>query len=166
MDDRRQRRRYALVAGGARVPGAVRGEIGHHRLYLAQALLLGVPALLAGGGLAIMAAWTFFTRRSDMGANEGLLLLVWSLAGLCGLLGWLWLSGLYLRGGRAGLRQAGALAWTGLGLGMLGALGVAAFIAFALVNGSPWQVLGYLVFGPLLLVPSAHLLWLRLGQLR
>ncbi|MFN4161963.1 MAG: hypothetical protein ACK4FW_08300 [Stenotrophomonas sp.] len=49
---------------------------------------------------------------------------------------------------------------------MLGALGVAGFIAFALVNGSPWQVLGYLVFGPLLLLPSAHLVWLARAQMR
>lgn len=138
-------------------------DVRHQRLYLAQALVLGVPAVLAGGGLAILAIWAFFTRRTYMGASEGPLLLIWSVAGLCGLLAWLWLSGVYLRRGRNGLRHAGALAWAGLGLGMLGALGVAGFIAFALVNGSPWQVLGYLVFGPLLLLPSAHLVWLARG---
>ncbi len=141
-------------------------DVRHQRLYLAQALVLGVPAVLAGGGLAILAIWAFFTRRTYMGASEGPLLLIWSVAGLCGLLAWLWLSGVYLRRGRNGLRHAGALAWAGLGLGMLGALGVAGFIAFALVNGSPWQVLGYLVFGPLLLLPSAHLVWLARGQMR
>ncbi|WP_256775392.1 MULTISPECIES: hypothetical protein [unclassified Stenotrophomonas] len=141
-------------------------DVRHQRLYLAQALVLGVPAVLAGGGLAILAIWAFFTRRTYMGASEGPLLLIWSVAGLCGLLAWLWLSGVYLRRGRSGLRHAGALAWAGLGLGMLGALGVAGFIAFALVNGSPWQVLGYLVFGPLLLFPSAHLVWLARGQMR
>lgn len=141
-------------------------DVRHQRLYLAQALGLGVPAVLAGGGLAILAIWAFFTRRTYMGAGEGPLLLIWSVAGLCGLLAWLWLSGVYLRRGRNGLRHAGALAWAGLGLGMLGALGVAGFIAFALVNGSPWQVLGYLVFGPLLLLPSAHLVWLARAQMR
>lgn len=141
-------------------------DVRHQRLYLAQALGLGVPAVLAGGGLAILAIWAFFTRRTYMGASEGPLLLIWSVAGLCGLLAWLWLSGVYLRRGRNGLRHAGALAWAGLGLGMLGALGVAGFIAFALVNGSPWQVLGYLVFGPLLLLPSAHLAWLARAQMR
>lgn len=141
-------------------------DVRHQRLYLAQALVLGVPAVLAGGGLAILAIWAFFTRRTYMGTSEGPLLLIWSVAGLCGLLAWLWLSGVYLRRGRNGLRHAGALAWAGLGLGMLGALGVAGFIAFALVNGSPWQVLGYLVFGPLLLLPSAHLVWLARGQMR
>lgn len=141
-------------------------EVRHQRFYLAQALVLGVPAVLAGGGLAIMAIWAFFTRRSYMGAGEGPLLLIWSVAGLCGLLAWLWLSGVYLRRGRNGLRHAGALAWAGLAMGMLGALGVAGFVAFALAHGSPWQVLGYLVFGPLLLVPSAHLLWLTRGQVR
>jgi hypothetical protein len=141
-------------------------DVRHQRLYLAQALGLGVPAVLAGGGLAILAIWAFFTRRTYMGASEGPLLLIWSVAGLCGLLAWLWLSGVYLRRGRNGLRHAGALAWAGLGLGMLGALGVAGFIAFALVNGSPWQVLGYLVFGPLLLLPSAHLVWLARAQMR
>lgn len=88
-----------------------------------------MPAVLAGGGLAILAIWAFFTRRTYMGASEGPLLLIWSVAGLCGLLAWLWLSGVYLRRGRNGLRHAGALAWAGLGLGMLGALGVAGFIA-------------------------------------
>lgn len=141
-------------------------DVRQQRLYLAQALVLGVPAVLAGGGLAILAIWAFFTRRTYMGASEGPLLLIWSVAGLCGLLAWLWLSGVYLRRGRNGLRHAGALAWAGLGLGMLGAFGVAGFIAFALVNGSPWQVLGYLVFGPLLLLPSAHLVWLARGQMR
>lgn len=141
-------------------------DVRHQRLYLAQALGLGVPAVLAGGGLAILAIWAFLTRRTYMGASEGPLLLIWSVAGLCGLLAWLWLSGVYLRRGRNGLRHAGALAWAGLGLGMLGALGVAGFIAFALVNGSPWQVLGYLVFGPLLLLPSAHLVWLARAQMR
>ncbi|MFN4161962.1 MAG: hypothetical protein ACK4FW_08295 [Stenotrophomonas sp.] len=61
-------------------------DVRHQRLYLAQALGLGVPAVLAGGGLAILAIWAFFTRRTYMGASEGPLLLIWSVAGLCGLL--------------------------------------------------------------------------------
>jgi len=136
-------------------------DIRQQRLYLAQALLLGLPALLAGGGAALMAVWMFITRRTYMGVSEGLFLLLWSVAGLCGLIAWLWLSAVYLRHGRQGLRQVGLLAWAGLALGMAGALGLCGFIAYALAHGSPWQVLGYLVVGPVLLVPAAHLLWLR-----
>ncbi|MGN7837859.1 hypothetical protein [Stenotrophomonas sp. 22385] len=131
------------------------------RLYIAQALLLGVPALVAGGGVAGLALYVFFDRHGYMANREGLFLLTWALAGVCGLLGWAWLSVVYLRSGRAALRSTGMLPWVGLGLGVVAALGVVALVAYNSLSGSSWRVLGYLVVGPPLLVSSAHLLWLR-----
>jgi hypothetical protein len=131
------------------------------RLYIAQALLLGVPALVAGGGVAGLALYVFFDRHGYMANREGLFLLTWALAGVCGLLGWAWLSVVYLRRGRAALRSTGMLPWVGLGLGVVAALGVVALVAYNSLSGSSWRVLGYLVVGPPLLVSSAHLLWLR-----
>ncbi|MEG2806312.1 hypothetical protein [Stenotrophomonas sp.] len=132
----------------------------HRRWYWLQALLLGLPALVAGGGLGAVVVFTFFTRRQYMGASEGAVLLMWSVAGLLGLAAWLWLSAAYLRGGRERLRRVPAVAWFGLALGMLAALGVALFIGHAALTGGSWPVLGYLVVGPPLLIPSAHLAWL------
>lgn len=133
----------------------------HRRRYFVLALVLGLPTLAAGGTLAVMAVTVFFSRNRYLGSSESLLLLVWGLAGILGLLGWLWLSGVYLRQGRAGLRRTGPIAWVAIALGALAALGVVGFIVFALAHGSPWQVLGYLILGPPLLLPSAHLAWLR-----
>lgn len=137
----------------------------HHtrqrRLYIVQALLLGLPGALAGGGVAALAIYTFFDKHRYMGSGEGLFLLCWALSGLAGVLGWAWLSGVYLRRGRAALRQTGMLPWMGLGLGALAALGVVCLVGYASVSGSSWRVLAYLLLGPPLLACSAHLLWLR-----
>jgi hypothetical protein len=48
-----------------------------------------------------------------------------------------------------------------LALGAMAALAVIGVVLFSLFAGSPWQVLGYLVLGVPLLLPSAHLVWLR-----
>ncbi len=137
------------------------GETLQRRLYIAQALLLGLPALVAGGGVAGLALYVFFDRHGYMANREGLFLLGWALAGVCGLLGWAWLSVVYLRRGRTALRSTGLLPWVGLGLGVVAALGVVALVAYNSVSGSSWRALGYLIVGPPLLVCSAHLLWLR-----
>lgn len=135
------------------------------RIYLTLALLFGLPALVAGGGLAGMAVWTYFTRGNYMGTGEGFFLLCWSLAGLCGVLGWLWLSVVYVHGGRVALRRGSPWAWAGLALGVIAALGVLGLVLSSfLMAGSGVGVLGYLVFGPPLLVPTAHLLGLRRAQ--
>ncbi|WP_426805593.1 hypothetical protein [Stenotrophomonas sp. SrG] len=137
------------------------GETLQRRLYIAQALLLGLPALVAGGGVAGLALYVFFDRHGYMANREGLFLLGWALAGVCGLLGWAWLSVVYLRRGRTALRSTGLLPWVGLGLGVVAALGVVALVAYNSLSGSSWRALGYLIVGPPLLVCSAHLLWLR-----
>lgn len=137
------------------------GETLQRRLYIAQALLLGLPALVAGGGVAGLAVYVFFDRHGYMNNREGLFLLGWALAGVCGLLGWAWLSVVYLRRGRTALRSTGPLPWVGLGLGVLAALGVVVLVMYNSVSGSSWRALGYLMVGPPLLVCSAHLAFLR-----
>ena len=133
----------------------------HKRLYIAQCLLLGLPALVAGGGVAGFGIYTFLTRHGLMRGDEGAVLLLWALAGVIGLLAWLWLSVRYLRRGRDGLRHTARIPWIGLALGAMAALAVIGVVLFSLFAGSPWQVLGYLVLGVPLLVPAAHLVWLR-----
>lgn len=133
----------------------------HKRLYIAQCLLLGLPALVAGGGVAGFGIYTFLIRHGLMRGDEGAVLLLWASAGVAGLLAWLWLSIRYLRQGREGLRRSPALPWIGLVLGAIAALAVVGVVLFSLSAGSPWQVLGYLVLGVPLLVPAAHMVWLR-----
>ncbi|WP_411849877.1 hypothetical protein ACLB90_12900 [Stenotrophomonas sp. LGBM10] len=136
----------------------------HQRLYALQCVLLGIPTVVACGLVAVQGL-----RHADvhrhllLAGKEGGLLLLWGGAGLLGLLAWVWLSALYLRRGRDGLRWAGALPWAGLVVGALAAGSLLLVVLYAGVVGR-WQVLGYLVFGPLLLVPSAHLAWLRRSQ--
>lgn len=133
----------------------------HKRLYIAQCLLLGLPALVAGGGVAGFGIYTFLIRHGLMRGDEGAVLFLWSMAGVAGLLAWLWLSIRYLRQGREGLRRSPALPWIGLVLGAIAALAVVGVVLFSLSAGSTWQVLGYLVLGVPLLLPAAHLGWLR-----
>ncbi|QBR43112.1 hypothetical protein [Stenotrophomonas indicatrix] len=133
----------------------------HKRLYIAQCLLLGLPALVAGGVVAGFGIYTFLTRHGLMRGDEGAVLLLWALAGVIGLLAWLWLSIRYLRRGRDGLRRTARIPWIGLALGAMAALAVIGVVLFSLFAGSPWQVLGYLVLGVPLLVPAAHMVWLR-----
>ena len=71
----------------------------HKRLYIAQCLLLGLPALVAGGGVAGFGIYTFLIRHGLMRGDEGAVLFLWASAGVAGLLAWLWLSIRYLRRG-------------------------------------------------------------------
>lgn len=136
-------------------------ERSHKRLYIAQCLLLGLPAVVAGGGVAGFGIYTFLIRHGLMRGDEGAVLFLWASAGVVGLLAWLWLSIRYLRRGRDGLRMTAHLPWIGLAVGAMAALAVVGVVLFSLSAGSPWHVLGYLVLGVPLLVPSAHLAWLR-----
>ena len=138
-------------------------DTAQRRLYFIQALVLGIPTLAAGGTLAVLAVMVFFSRNRYMGGLESLALLSWGLSGVLGLLAWVWLSIVYLRCGRAGLRRTGPLGWCGIAAGSVGALVVLVIVVrLALEDG--WEPLRYLVAGPLLLIPSAQLAWLRWGR--
>ncbi|TGY35924.1 hypothetical protein [Stenotrophomonas maltophilia] len=135
-------------------------DIAQRRTYAVVALLLGLPTLAVGGTLSVLAFIVFFSRNSYMGTLESLALLAWGLSGILGLLGWLWLSGVYLRHGREGLRRSSPLGWIGIACGVIGALSVLVVVMRLLPQGG-WEVLGYLTAGPPLLVPSAQLAWMR-----
>lgn len=135
-------------------------DITQRRLYFIQALVLGIPAVAAGGTLAVIAVMVFFSRNNYVSGLQSVTLLAWGLSGIVGLLAWAWLSIVYLRGGRDGLRRTGPLGWIGMAAGSLGALVVVVFVARLVLQGG-WAPLGYLAAGPLLLIPSAQLVWLR-----
>ncbi|MDW7600611.1 hypothetical protein R1V99_08700, partial [Stenotrophomonas maltophilia] len=78
-----------------------------------------------------------------------------------GLLSWLWLSGLFLWRGVAGLRHSPVVAWVGLGVGALAALGVVAATLYFTFKHGEISTLAFLGFGPPLLVMAGHLVWLR-----
>ena len=87
----------------------------HKRAMAIAGLLVGLPTVAAGGTgamLGLMAVWDGKYLTGD----EYTLLLLWSSAGIIGLLSWLWLSGLFLWRGVAGLRQSPVVAWVGLAL--------------------------------------------------
>ncbi len=66
----------------------------HKRWMAIAGLLVGLPTVAAGGTgavLGLMAVWDGKYLTGD----EYTLLLLWSSAGIIGLLSWLWLSGLF-----------------------------------------------------------------------
>nr|WP_313226927.1 hypothetical protein [Stenotrophomonas pavanii] len=133
----------------------------HHKRWMAIAgLLVGLPAVAAGGTGAVLGLMVVWEGKYLTG-DEYTLLLLWSSAGLIGLLSWLWLSGLFLWRGVAGLRQSPAVAWVGLALGSLAASGVVVATLYATISNGEISTLGLLGFGPPLLVMAAHLAWLR-----
>ncbi len=68
----------------------------HHKRWMAIAgLLVGLPAVAAGGTGAVLGLMVVWEGKYLTG-DEYTLLLLWSSAGLIGLLSWLWLSGLFL----------------------------------------------------------------------
>ncbi|QGL95799.1 MULTISPECIES: hypothetical protein [Stenotrophomonas] len=133
----------------------------HHKRWMAIAgLLVGLPAVAAGGTGAVLGLMVVWEGKYLTG-DEYTLLLLWSSAGLIGLLSWLWLSGLFLWRGVAGLRQSPAVAWVGLALGSLAASGVVVATLYATISNGEISTLGFLGFGPPLLLMAAHLAWLR-----
>ncbi|WP_422505198.1 hypothetical protein [Stenotrophomonas sp. GZD-301] len=135
-------------------------DLAQRRTYAVLALLLGLPTLAVGGTLSVLAVIVYFSRNSYMGTTESLTLLALGLSGILGLLGWLWLSGVYLRHGRAGLRRSSPLGWIGIACGVIGAL-IVLVLVMRLVLQDGWALLGYLIAGPPLLIPSAQLAWMR-----
>jgi len=133
----------------------------HHKRWMAIAgLLVGLPAVAAGGTGAVLGLMVVWEGKYLTG-DEYTLLLLWSSAGLIGLLSWLWLSGLFLWRGVAGLRQSPAVAWVGLALGSLAASGVVVATLYFTISNGEISTLGLLGFGPPLLVMARHLAWLR-----
>ncbi|TDV29386.1 hypothetical protein [Stenotrophomonas sp. CC22-02] len=135
----------------------------HKRMVAVGGLVLGLPALAAGGTVAALGLMVAMDGKYLSG-NEPTLLLLWSLGGIIGLLSWLWLSGVFLRRGLDGLRQSSPVAWVGLLLGVLAALAVVAVTLHLAFKDGEFALLSYLGLGPPFLLPAAHLAWLRWGR--
>ncbi|WP_286071983.1 hypothetical protein [Stenotrophomonas sp. 57] len=138
-------------------------ESGHKRMVAVGGLLLGLPALAAAGTVAVLGLMVAVDGKYLPG-NELTVLLLWSSGGIIGLLSWLWLSGVFLRRGRAGLQQSSLAAWVGLGVGVLAALAVVAVTLHLVFKQGEFAPLAYLGLGPPFLLPAAHLAWLRWRQ--
>ncbi|MDT3485922.1 hypothetical protein [Stenotrophomonas maltophilia] len=130
------------------------------RMVAVGGLLLGLPALAAGGTVAVLGLMVAMDGKYLSG-NEPTMLLLWSLGGIIGLLSWLWLSGVFLWRGRDGLRQSSPAAWAGLLVGVLAALAVVAVTLHLVFKNGEFALLSYLGLGPPFLLPAAHLAWLR-----
>lgn len=94
----------------------------HKRWMAIAGLLVGLPTVAAGGTGAVLGLMVVWDGKYLTG-DEHTLLLLWSTAGIIGLLSWLWLSGLFLRRGLVGLRDSPVVAWVGLALGGAGRIG-------------------------------------------
>ena len=85
----------------------------HKRWMAIAGLLVGLPTVAAGGTGAVLGLMVVWDGKYLAG-DEYRILLLWSSAGIIGLLSWLWLSGLFLWRGVSGLRQSPVVAWVGL----------------------------------------------------
>ena len=138
-------------------------EHGQRTAYAALAVLFGVPCVLAGGLFSVL-----LITELPSDPRGGL----WGLAGVIGLLAWLWLSTLYLWKGREGLRlthrpRLARALWVGMALGVLATLPLFWIMGSLLADTLPRPgsndlrtLLALFVFGPTLLVPTAMLAWL------
>ncbi|MCF7749449.1 hypothetical protein KQ945_01725 [Bacillus subtilis subsp. subtilis] len=133
MDDRRQRRRYALVAGVLGIPGAVCGG--------------------AGAALLLSAAWEGAVWPALVGLVSWLALIAW------GMLSWRYLrqgrDG--LRAGRWPLWD-GTL-WVLLIVGLVAACCVAALSGLLMLGGLLGWEPGMLAAGAMLLLFGPALMW-------
>ncbi|WP_142807234.1 hypothetical protein [Stenotrophomonas maltophilia] len=134
----------------------------HKRWMGIAGLLVGLPTAAAGGTVAVLGL-IYLVDGKYLAGNESTVIALWSLAGLLGLLSWMWLTGLFLWRGRDGLRQSPLVAWIGLLLGTLAALGVVAATLYFTFKHGEITTLGFLGLGPPLLVMAGHLAWLRWG---
>lgn len=129
------------------------------RIYAVLALITGILGLAGGGTLAVIGLWVAFVEPAFLDRASRLLIGGWGGAGLLGVVGWLWLSGRYLRAGRIGLRDSGPWPWAALGIGALAALAVVG-MALWQATASPMALL-LLLAGPPLLLPAVMLVRLR-----
>ena len=133
-------------------------EVAHRVVYSIEMLCLGLPVLILGGTIAGMGV--MFGLGAFAKSIIGLFPLVWGLAGLCGLVGWLVLSFTFLAEGREGLKKRQRYWWVLLDIGAIAAIPP---LVVMLLAGT-WPVEWVPLFiGPLMLVPAAHLMWLGRG---
>jgi hypothetical protein len=130
------------------------------RRYAILALVFGVPGLAGGGALSLFGIVLSVFGPHYMSLSERLLTLAFGLAGAAAPAGWLWLSVVYLRRGRDGLRHAGVLPWIGLLLGLLTGLFVLATLLWHWQDGGR-QTVALVLAGLLLAVPAAALAAVR-----
>jgi len=133
----------------------------HKRLHLALALLFGLPGLLLGGTVALVGVYSGLTQETRLLSR--LLLVCWGAAGVLGIVAWGRIGSDFLLQGRSGLQMAGRIWWRLL---LLGALAALPPVMLGLVVGLTERAEGFalLLYGPPLLLPAAHLAWLRRQQ--
>ncbi|MHC1655221.1 hypothetical protein ACODUL_18260 [Stenotrophomonas maltophilia] len=133
----------------------------HKRLHLALALLFGIPGLLLGGTVALVGVYSGLMQETRLLSR--LLLVCWGAAGALGIVAWVRIGADFLLQGRSGLQAVG---WVWWGLLLLGAFAAIPAVVLGVVVGlaEGMQGFGLLLFGPPLLLPAAHLAWLRWRQ--
>ncbi|WMJ67801.1 hypothetical protein [Stenotrophomonas sp. 24(2023)] len=132
-------------------------------LYAALAAAFGLPSLLLGGAMAVFGIGGGLASLADGNIARPLLMLVWSLAGLAGCLAWLGLSCDYLLGGRRALQARSRAQWGALLLGMIASVPLLGIGIWLGLTYGP-RAFALLLAGPSLLLPAAHLAWLRWRQ--
>ncbi|WP_367381353.1 hypothetical protein [Stenotrophomonas cyclobalanopsidis] len=133
----------------------------HKRLHLALALLFGLPGLLLGGTVALVGVYSGLMQETRLLSR--LLLVCWGVSGALGIVAWVRIGADFLLQGRSGLQAMGRLWWGLLLLGILAAI-PAAVLGMVVGLTERAEGLGLLLFGPPLLLPAAHLAWLRWRQ--
>ncbi|HFK2921706.1 TPA: hypothetical protein ACGY72_002908 [Stenotrophomonas maltophilia] len=128
-------------------------------LYIALAVLFGLPSLVMGGAAATMLLLMGLGQFGHGTLASVTVMPLWGLAGIAGCLAWLWLSAGFLLQGRAGLQVRPVWWWMLLagGLAALPPLGLALWWGIA-VNA---EGIGVLLLGPSMLVPAAMLVWIK-----
>ena len=132
----------------------------HKRWMAIAGLLVGLPTVAAGGTGAVLGLMVVWDGKYLTG-DEYRILLLWSSAGIIGLLSWVWLSGRLLWRGVSAPPQSPVFAWVGLALGTLAALGVVGATLYFTFKHGEISTLAFLGFGPTLLVMAGHLAGLR-----
>ncbi|HGK7304899.1 MULTISPECIES: hypothetical protein [Stenotrophomonas] len=130
----------------------------HKRLHLALALLFGLPGLLLGGTVALVGVYSGVMQETRLLSQ--LLLVCWGVSGALGIVAWVRIGADFLLQGRSGLQAMGRVWW---GLLLLGAFAAIPAVVLGVVVGLTERAQGFalLLYGPPLLLPAAHLAWLR-----
>ena len=128
------------------------------RLPPALALFFGLPGLLLGGTVALVGVYSGVMQETRLLSQ--LLLVCWGAAGALGIVAWVRIGADFLLQGRSGLQAMGRVWW---GLLLLGAFAAIPAVVLGVVVGLTERAQGFalLLYGPPLLLPAAHLAWLR-----